>query len=103
MTLRLRALATPFCICAALLALLLWPAIYNGQPLFSPDTSAYVRGFDAGIAWLTGRTSAWTTWASPAEAPTGNPESTSFQGPTFIMAGRSVSDGGVLYFGELAG
>jgi hypothetical protein len=50
--------------------LLLWPAIYNGQPLFSNDTTAYIRGFDAGVVWLSGRTSAWTTWASqlPAQA-----------------------------------
>src|SRR5262245_4764527 len=59
-----------FAICAALLVLWLWPAIYNRQPLFSNDTTAYIRGFDAGVVWLSGRTSAWTTWASqlPAHA-----------------------------------
>lgn len=34
---------------AALVVLFLWPALYNGQPFFYPDTSAYIRGFDAGI------------------------------------------------------
>src|SRR5947207_13712435 len=98
-------------ICAPLLVLLLWPAIYNGQPLFSNDTTAYIRGFDAGVVWLSGRTSAWTTWASqlPAQAagqeyslagskyslPAGQDstvgETTSFQSSSFIIAGRSVS------------
>jgi hypothetical protein len=94
--------------CAALLALLLWLAIYNGQPLFSPDTSAYIRGFDGGMVWLIGRTTEWTTWAS--ELPSGRgaandraPEGTSFQSPGFIIAGRSVSYGALLYLGELLG
>src|SRR6266480_1246191 len=29
--------------CAVVLLLFLWPAIYNRQPLFSPDTGAYIR------------------------------------------------------------
>jgi hypothetical protein len=91
--------------CAALLLLFLWPAIYNGQPLFSPDTSAYIRGFDAGMVWLSGRTTPWTTWASrladrqkvPDEATVG------LQSPKFIIAGRSTSYGALLYLGELLG
>jgi hypothetical protein len=87
----------------------LWPAIYNRQPSFSPDTGAYIRGFDAGIVWLTGRTTAWTTWARQLRAAqeTANEpateKATSFQGPTFIIAGRSVSYGALLYLGELLG
>jgi hypothetical protein len=95
--------------CAALLLLFLWPAIYNGQPLFSPDTGAYIRGFDGGVVWLTGRTSAWTTWASElrgsreaAHRPTIE-VGASLQSPAFIIAGRSVSYGGLLYLGELLG
>ena len=87
---------------AALLVLFLWPAIYNGQPFFSPDTSAYVRGFDAGVVWLTGRESAWTTWASAANATQG-PSGRSLQSPNFIIAGRSASYGALLYLGELLG
>jgi hypothetical protein len=95
--------------CTALLLLLLWPAIYNGQPLFSPDTGAYIRGFDAGVVWLTGRTTAWTTWASELRARRDaahdpiSEETTSFQSPAFVIAGRSVSYGGLLYFGEVLG
>jgi hypothetical protein len=57
---------------------------------------------------LTGRTTEWTTWAS--ELPSGRgaandraPEGTSFQSPGFIIAGRSVSYGALLYLGELLG
>jgi hypothetical protein len=89
--------------------LFLWPAIYNGQPFFSPDTSAYIRGFDAGVVWLTGKRSAWTTWAATLPATQGASDepsveqAKSFQSPSFIMAGRSVSYGALLYLGELLG
>ena len=94
---------------AALLVLFLWPAIYNGQPFFSPDTSAYVRGFDAGVVWLTGRESAWTTWASAFNATQGPSDKAStnarrsLQSPNFIIEGRSVFYGALLYLGELLG
>ena len=91
--------------CAALLLLFLWPAIYNGQPLFSPDTSAYIRGFDAGVVWLSGRTSPWTTWASSLADRQKEPDdaTVSLQSPEYIMAGRSTSYGALLYLGELLG
>jgi hypothetical protein len=93
--------------CFILLTLFSWPAIYNGQPFFSPDTSAYIRAFDAGMVWIFDRTSAWTTWA--AHAHTGNwsaLETTgqaSLQNPHFIIAGRSITYGALLYVGELLG
>jgi hypothetical protein len=104
-----RATASRVATCAALLLLFMWPAIYNGQPLLSPDTTAYIRGFDAGVVWLSGRTTVWTTWASglrprqqgPDDSTVG--EVTSFQSPDFIIAGRSVSYGALLYLGELLG
>jgi hypothetical protein len=95
--------------CAALLLVFLWPAIYNGQPLFSPDTSAYIRGFDAGVVWLSGRNTVWTTWASERRAPQEAADqstaiqSTSLQSRAFIIAGRSVSYGALLYLGEFLG
>jgi hypothetical protein len=77
--------------CAALLLLFLWPALYNRQPLFNPDTSAYIRGFDAAVAWLSGRTTVWTTWAAQLGAGQGGHTSTvgsasSFQSRDFILA-----------------
>ena len=95
--------------CLILFFLFMWPAIYNGQPLLSPDTSAYIRGFDAGIVRLTGLSSAWTTWAgelaqSQETSVSGQPgEAKSLQSPTFVIAGRSVSYGALLYLGELLG
>ena len=101
--------------CAALLLLFLWPAIYNGQPLFSPDTSAYIRGFDAGVVWLSGRTSPWTTWASRLDDRQEEPDDAavslqspkdakvSLQSSKFIIAGRSTSYGALLYLGEVLG
>jgi hypothetical protein len=94
---------------AALVVLFLWPAIYNGQPFFYPDTGAYIRGFDAGVVWLTGKRSAWTTWASALPDPQGTSDkpsvkrTKSLQSPSFIIAGRSVSYGALLYLGELLG
>jgi hypothetical protein len=87
----------------------LWPAIYNGQPLFSVDTGAYIRGFDAGVVWLSGRTTVWTTWASELQARPGEPvgsavgDAKSLQSPGFVIAGRSVSYGALLYLGDLLG
>lgn len=46
---------------------LLWPAIYNGGPLLFVDTTAYVRGVDAGVASVFGVSTAWSTL--PAGAP----------------------------------
>src|SRR5262245_65848196 len=96
-----------FAICAALLVLWLWPAIYNRQPLFSNDTTAYIRGFDAGVVWLSGRTTAWTTWALTLADQQPNDTtvkgSESLQSPEFIIAGRSTSYGALLYLGELLG
>jgi hypothetical protein len=96
-------------ICAGILVLFLWPAILNGLPFFSPDTSAYIRGFDAGLVWLFDCTSAWTSWAAGANTArwgaieTIQDEARSFQNPKFIIAGRSVSYGALLYIGELLG
>jgi hypothetical protein len=94
---------------AALVVLFMWPAIYNGQPFFFPDTSSYIRGFDAGVVWLTGKKSAWTTWASALPAAQGASDESavehakSLQSPSFIIAGRSLSYGALLYLGELLG
>ena len=107
--------------CVALILLFIWPALYNGQPFFAPDTTAYIRGFDAGVVWLSGRTSAWTTWSAklftyqrPPNPPAatqpvragieeGNGADSSFESPAFILAGHSVCYGALLYLGHLLG
>ena len=89
------------------IGLLLWPAFYNGQPIFYDDTSSYIRAFDAGLVWLTGYTGAWTTWASfgPNHSLQWSvlPTIESLQSPSFIIAGRSVLYGAFLYLGDLLG
>ncbi len=77
----------------------LWPALYNGQPFFFPDTTAYVRGADAGISKLTHRKSVWTealptTGANVSHKPGGKRDDRA------ILAGRSVYYGAVLYAGS---
>ncbi len=57
-----RGWVTGFALVAAAMALL-WPAFYNHQPFFFPDTTAYVRGADAAVFKLTGIPSAWTKQA----------------------------------------
>src|SRR5437868_4592133 len=64
---------------AVLVVLFMWPAIYNGQPFFYPDTSSYIRGFDGGVVWLTGKKSAWTTWASALPATQGASDESSVE------------------------
>ena len=55
---------------------LMWPALYNGQPFFFPDTTAYIRAPDAALQKLTGLSSPWAQIeddgsAANAQAPPG--------------------------------
>lgn len=97
---------------ALAILLLLWPAIYNGQPFFCPDTTTYVRGADAAIEQATGWTTPWTLPAVAAQgadsssaAATGAaamPSVSSIAEKT-VLAGRSIYYGALLYFGEITG
>lgn len=92
-----------FVTCKALLVItlllaLIWPALYNGQPIFFADTTAYIRGADAGISRLTGHASAW---AASTRLETPSPER--LQNREFVLAGRSVYYGALLYFGDATG
>jgi len=81
--------------------MLLWPAFYNGQAFFFPDTTTYVRGADAAVQRLTG---ASTPWTLPANAGSQHVRSSvsSIKDKT-VLSGRSVYYGMLLYLGELAG
>jgi len=98
---------------------LMWPAIYNGQALFSSDTSAYVRGADAAVHAATGISSDWsptprrsalstravamTATAAHAGADASRFRSMSSVQEQNVMAGRSIYYGALLYAGSLAG
>ena len=115
---------------AGLLAVLVWPALYNGQPIFFPDTTAYIRGADAGMQVAFGRRTAWSLsgedaivqppappagaevpavaspgapGASGAAPPAAPPPSLSSIKDKTILSGRSPYYGALLYLGDLTG
>lgn len=90
------------------LAALMWPALYNGEPLFFPDTITYLRGADAGLQKLTGHSSPWTRLeddasSAAATVPPGEvaatPSVSSIKDKT-VLSGRSVYYGAFLYLGD---
>ena len=93
------------------MAALAWPALYNGQPLFFSDTSTYIRGADAGLQKLTGRSTPWTRLeddgpTADAQASTGEVSPTpsvSSVKDKAVLSGRSVYYGALLYLGDRIG
>lgn len=87
---------------AAAVALLLWPALLNGAPFIFADTTAYIRGADAGMYRLFGVTSDWTGIAGAPGAATAGGAGVavaSAQSQEVVLAGRSVFYGAFLYLG----
>lgn len=103
-------------------AALLWPAFYNGQPIFFGDTSAYIRGADAGVQALFHRRSAWSLTGGDAIVQRATPPARVLHtapiagtvGTVYIPRGSSLADksvvsgrspyyGALLYLGDLAG
>jgi len=97
---------------------LLWPALYNGQPLFFDDTPTYLRAVDAGVYRLTGQRTVWTRAERPAAAPAAAPAESAAAGAATAtpapaaadptggrtpLAGRSAYYGALLYLGERTG
>ena len=87
---------------AALMAgwlVFLWPTLVNGGAFFLADTTAYMRGADALVERVSGRTTSWSdetrkvivrptpkvSTASPTDAP------------RVVLAGRSIYYGIILY------
>jgi len=92
---------------AMMWAALLWPALYNGQPIFYQDTPAYIRGADAGIQAVFRRKSPWSlseddALEKPPQADGGPVRAGEIQDKT-PFAGRSPFYGAWLYLGELTG
>jgi hypothetical protein len=82
-------------LCILLIAALIWPAIYNGQPFFFSDTTTYIRGADAGFQRVTGIVTPWNQQQSEAATPSVS----SIQDKT-VLAGRSIYYGALLYVGD---
>ncbi len=92
-----------------LIVLLAWPALYNGQPIFFPDTTAYIRGADAGFQAALHRRTAWSLGAADsiyggsATTAAPGPKSLSSIADKTILTGRSPFYGLLLYLGEVTG
>lgn len=91
-----------------------WIALVNGQPLFYPDTTAYVRGPDYAVVRLLGSKfkSSWTqerNLQNPQEPTGGERQMTpatrrgSLNSPSeqAVLSGRSIYYGALLYLGHL--
>lgn len=57
----------------ALIALLLWPAVWNRGPFYFPDTRTYMRSEDAAISKFTHRRTEWTAEDGDSAAAAGSP------------------------------
>jgi|SRR5579862_647651 len=93
-----------------------WVALANGQPLFSADTTAYVRGADFAVVYFLGPKFA-TTWTqertlqgveqrqSPNVRGAIDGDKFSLNSPfdKSVMAGRSIYYGALLYLGHILG
>jgi hypothetical protein len=74
-----------------------WPAIYNGQPFFFQDTTAYVRGVDAALARFLHFTTVWTEPSIPQLPSAAGHVVDS----PLVLSGRSIYYGMTLYLGNL--
>ncbi|MBO0911397.1 MAG: hypothetical protein J2P13_06355 [Acidobacteria bacterium] len=99
----------PAAVSVCLVLICVWPALYNGQPLFYADTSTYIRGADAGFSRLTHRVTVWSGQdISPgdAKARADSPprrKSINSVADKEVFAGRSIYYGGLLYLGDITG
>lgn len=95
-------LAPALAVC--LIAVLLWPAFYNGGPFLDSDTPAYARYADTAVAKLTKHQSTWAQShaAAQVEGPHGA-DSGSSADHKAPFAGRSIYYGALLALGNAFG
>ena len=98
-------------VCAVLAAAvaMMWAALVNGQPFFTPDTQAYVRGPDVAVVKLLGArfASPWARQEPPgahvaATAKAGTAPKHSYD-DNEVLAGRSIYYGALAYLGQVTG
>src|SRR6516164_9940957 len=94
---------------ALLLGIMIWPAFYNEQPFFFPDTTAYIRAADLGVQSLTHHTTPWSVSAEDKDGggqdsadDSGTKRVNSVKDKT-VFSGRSPYYGVLLYLGEVTG
>ena len=95
---------------AVLLAavVMMWTALVNGQPFFTPDTQAYVRGPDVAVMKLFGArfASPWARQEPPgahlAPVKPGQAAKHSYD-DNEVLAGRSIYYGALAYLGQITG
>jgi hypothetical protein len=94
---------------ALLLGMMIWPAFYNEQPFFFPDTTAYIRAADLGVQSLTHHTTPWSVSAEDKDGggqdsadDSGTKRVNSVKDKT-VFSGRSPYYGVLLYLGEVTG
>ena len=93
---------------------MMWAALVNGQPFFTPDTQAYVRDPDVAVVKLLGARFA-SPWARQ-EPPGAHVSAPATAGPAQaepapkhsyddneVLAGRSIYYGALAYLGQLTG
>ena len=87
---------------------MMWTALLNGGPFFTPDTEAYVRGPDVAVVKLLGQrfSTPWARLTPPgalaiASAP-GAKAKPSYDDKE-VLAGRSIYYGALAYLGERTG
>jgi len=97
LTIKWRSLFWQGLLCFGFLLIYAWPSLYNRQPFFFPDTTAYIRGVDDGFSRITHRTTVWSAGAAH------NPKSLSSIQDRPVLAGRSIYYGGLLYLSHITG
>jgi len=92
-----------------MLVALTWPGLWNKQPFFFPDTTAYIRGADAGVQKATGIATSWsrsavdnTVGSASGKDRISTRQISSVEDKT-VLSGRSVYYGALLYLGDRAG
>ncbi len=95
--------------CAVLVAAvaMMWAALVNGQPFFTPDTQAYVRGPDVAVVKLLGArfASPWARQEPPGAhvVAKAGPQPVHSYDDKEVLAGRSIYYGALAYLGQLTG
>jgi hypothetical protein len=116
LTVRIVVILRSLLLSAVCLVVLEWPALYNGQPIFFFDTTAYLRGADAGVQAAFHHRSPWSLsgdnsieWngtdiiGEQPGASSVEPGSVSSIKDKTVLTGRSPFYGALLYLGEVSG